>query len=236
MRPIAALKAALESWLDLERDRLALWLAVFMGAGVLGYYTLRFEPAPWVGAVVAMPAIALAIRLPNLRWLIGPVAAAALGFTAAQFATARAPPIETDLPTHATVVTGTIRAVEALPEGRRITIQPAWIDAAPDPLRRSVRIRLQKKDDGELSSGDTVRIRALIRPPPLPSYPGAWDLQRDDFYARLGASGYGLGGWARRSGPSRQSRRDRCGSSSGCARPSPVGSSRCCRVRPARSR
>jgi competence protein ComEC len=55
-----------------------------------------------------------------------------------------------------------------------------------------VRIRLQKKDDGDLGSGDSVRIRALIRPPALPSYPGAWDLQRDAFYSGLGASGYAL--------------------------------------------
>jgi competence protein ComEC len=193
MRPIAALHAALESWLDTERERLALFLPVFMGAGVLAYYTMRFEPASWAGAAVALPMIALAVLLANLRWLIAPVAAAALGFSAAQFATARAPPIEADLPTHATIVTGIIRSVEALPEGRRITIQPATIDAAVQPLRRSVRIRLQKKDDGDLSSGDSVRIRALIRPPPSPSYPGAWDLQRDDFYAGLGASGYALG-------------------------------------------
>ncbi len=84
----------------------------------------------------------------GLRWLFAPLAAAALGFAAAQLATARAPPIEADLPTHATIVTGTIRAVEALPEGRRITIQPAWLDGAAEPLRRAVRIRLQKKDDG----------------------------------------------------------------------------------------
>jgi competence protein ComEC len=192
MRLIAALKAAFDSWLDTERERLALWLPVFMGAGVLAYYTLRFEPAPWVGAAAALPAIGLAVGLPGLRWLIAPLAAAALGFTSGQIATARAPPIEVDLPTHASVVTGTIRAVEPLPEGRRITILPAWIDGAPEPLRRSVRIRLQKKDDGDLGSGDVVRIRALIRPPALPSYPGAWDLQRDAFYSGLGASGYAL--------------------------------------------
>jgi competence protein ComEC len=192
MRLIAALKAAFDSWLDTERERLALWLPVFMGAGVLAYYTLRFEPAPWVGAAAALPAIGLAVGLPGLRWLIAPLAAAALGFTSAQIATARAPPIEVDLPTHASIVTGTIRAVEALPEGRRITILPAWIDGAPEPLRRSVRIRLQKKDDGDLASGDSVRIRALIRPPALPSYPGGWDLQRDAFYSGLGASGYAL--------------------------------------------
>jgi competence protein ComEC len=187
------MKAALDSWLDTERERLAVWLPVFMIAGVLAYYTLRFEPAPWFGAAMAVPAVAIAVWLPDLRWLFGPLTAAALGFTAAQFATARAPPVETGLPTHATIVTGTIRAVEALPEGRRITIQPAWLDGTDEPLRRAVRVRLQKKDNGALDSGDSVRIRALVRPPSSPSYPGAWDLQRDDFYAGLGGSGYALG-------------------------------------------
>jgi competence protein ComEC len=193
MRPIAAMKAAWNAWLDLERERLAVWLPVFMGAGILAYYTLRFEPPAWLGATITVPAVILAVALPGTRWLSAPLGAAALGFAAAQFATARAPPIEANLPSHATIVTGTILAVEVLPDGRRITIQPAWLDGAADPLRRSVRVRLQKKDDDALESGDSLRIRALIRPPGPPSYPGAWDLQRDAFYAGLGASGYALG-------------------------------------------
>jgi competence protein ComEC len=192
MRQVAAMKAAFDFWLDLERERLAVWLPMFMGAGVLSYYALRFEPSPWIGAAMALPALVAAVWLPNIRWLFSPLAAVALGFTAAQFATARAPPIEAGLPTHATIVTGTVRAVEALPEGRRITIDPASLDGAAEPLRRSVRVRLQRKDESEIDSGDTVRIRALIRPPSSPSYPGAWDLQRDDFYSGLGASGYAL--------------------------------------------
>jgi competence protein ComEC len=193
MRLIAAMKAALDSWLDIERERLAVWLPVFMGIGVLGYYTLRFEPEVWIGPAIAAPLLGAAVLLPGGRWLLGPFAATALGFAAAQMATIRAPPIEADLPTHATIVTGTVRAVEALPDGRRITIQPAWLDGVAEPLRRSVRTRLQKKDDGELASGDQVRIRALVRPPAPPSYPGGWDLQRDAFYAGLGGSGYALG-------------------------------------------
>src|ERR1700753_2586838 len=162
MRLIAVLQAELDSWLDTERERNALWLTVFMGAGVLGYYAMRVEPAPWAGAAVALPMIGLAVRLPGLRWLIAPRAATALGFASDQLATARAPPIEVDLPGHATIVTGTLRAVESLPKGRRITIQPATLDAAATSLRRAVRVRLQKKDDAELATGDSVQIRALI--------------------------------------------------------------------------
>ena len=192
MRPIALIKDTLDAWLDLERERLAVWLPVFMAVGVLAYYSLRAEPTAWLGVACAAPAICLTLALPGLRWLIAPLAATALGFAAAQFSTQRAPPIEADLPTRAVIVTGTIRAVDALPEGRRITIQPAFLDGADEPLRRSLRLRLHKRDDGELASGDSVRIRALVRPPAPPSYPGAWDLQRDAFYAGRGGSGYAL--------------------------------------------
>ncbi len=183
----------LADWVEAERDRLAVWLPVFMGAGVAAYYALRTEPALWIGPAVAAPVVLGAIALPRVRLLLAPLAAGALGFASGQLATARAPPIETALPTHASIVTGTIRAVEQLPDGRRITIQPAFLDAATVPLVRAVRVRLRDGDTEILASGDQVRIRSMLRPPAPPSYPGGWDLQRDAFYSGLGASGFALG-------------------------------------------
>ncbi len=187
-----SLKAACADWLDAERYRLPLWLPVFMGAGVLSYYGLRFEPALWPAPAAAVLGIAAAIRYPVLRWLLVPLIATALGFASARVATALAPPIEASLPRTATVVSGTVRAVELLPGARRIIIQPAFLDASAAPLRRAVRVRLRTSDDGDLQTGDSVSVRALIREPAPPSYPGGWDLQRDAFYAGLGASGYAI--------------------------------------------
>ena len=186
MKALAAWRAA---FLDAEAERFVLWLSVFMGVGVLSYYALRFEPPAWTAATVALPALCGAIRY---RGPAAPFLAFALGFAAAQFATARAPPLETGLPTHASIVTGTVRMVETLPVGRRITLEAARLDGAA-PLRRNVRVRLRGTDPGPVATGDTVRVRAIVRPPAPPSYPGAWDLQRDAFYAGLGASGYALG-------------------------------------------
>ncbi|MDR3535051.1 MAG: ComEC/Rec2 family competence protein [Acetobacteraceae bacterium] len=184
----------LAAWCDAEAGQFALWLPVFMGAGVLAYYSLRFEPPPWWGPVAVVPPLALAVFGRGwLRLAALPAAALALGFASAQVATARAPPIEAGLPFRATIVTGTIRAVEILPEGRRITLEAARLDDAATPLRRAVRIRLRKTDAGDFATGDTVRVRALVRPPSPPSYPGGWDLQRDAYYTGLGASGFALG-------------------------------------------
>jgi competence protein ComEC len=185
------LTAALRDWLEQERDRLPLWLPVFMGAGVLTYYDLRFEPAFWVGPVTCAGAFLAAALLPAGRLLLAPIAAAALGFAAGQVATARAPPIETGLPSRATIVTGVVAAVERLPEGRRVTLAAASLDGTP-PLRRLARLRLRKGDNGPVATGDSVRVRALLRPPSMPAYPGAWDLQRDAYYSGLGASGFAL--------------------------------------------
>jgi competence protein ComEC len=185
--------AAVRDWLDAERYRLPLWLPVFMGTGVLVYYALRFEPAVWLGPAILVPLLAAAVAWREARWVLAPLAAMALGFASAQVATARAPPLETDLPYHAVTVSGTIVAVEMLPGGRRIRIQPAFLDDAAEPLRRSVRLRLRANDDTKLDSGDSMRVRAVVRIPPYPSYPGAWDTQRAAFYTGLGAAGYAIG-------------------------------------------
>ncbi len=183
----------LARWLDAERDRLPLWLPVFMGTGAATYYALRFEPPAWIGPLTAVWALVAAVRFVSWRPYLAPVAALALGFAAGQVATARSPPIEAALPAQAVVVSGSVLAVDLLPEGRRIVIQPATLEGASAPLVRSVRVRLRTGDETPVEPGDEVNLRALVRPPSPPSYPGGWDLQRDAFYAGLGASGFALG-------------------------------------------
>jgi competence protein ComEC len=186
--------ARVQSWVTTERDRLPLWLPVFMGTGILCYFALRAEPPIWLGAAVAVPAVVAAVLLgsrPVLRAGMMALAAAAIGLASAQFATWRAPPMET-LPTHATVLTGIVRGVEALPEGRRITLESAQLDDAP-ALARWLRVRLRGNDQAAIAAGDTIRVRALVRPPAPPAYPGAWDLQRDAWFNGHGGSGYALG-------------------------------------------
>ena len=170
MRRWDALLSAVEDWWETERHRLVLWLPVCMGAGVLTYYELRFEPPLWWGGAVAVPATVLAVALRRFliaRLLLLPIAAAAIGFTSAQFATARGPPIETGLPSKAAIVTATVRAVEALPDGRRILLEQARLDDAPAPLVRHVRVRLRKTDNGPLATGENLfsmqDARNLIR-------------------------------------------------------------------------
>ncbi len=186
--------ALMEAWQAAERDRFMLWLPVFMGAGILGYFALRVEPPLWLGCCLAVPAICSAVLLracPAARGLALALAAMAFGFAAGQFATARAPPLAL-LPTHATIVSGTVSAMDMLPAGRRITLEAAHLDDGP-ALTRWLRVRLRKDDAQDVATGDTVRLRVLLRPPEPPAYPGGWDLQRDAWFSGWGGSGYALG-------------------------------------------
>ncbi len=190
--------AALLGWAVAERGRFALWLPLCMAAGAAGYLQLRVEPPAWLGAAAAgagLLAVALAWRLAPARAAAAVALAAALGFASGQLATSRAaPPLE--LPTRAAVVTGTVRAVEALPQGRRVTLDHpalATADSASPPAPRTLRIRLRHEDTLEVATGDTLRVRALLSRPSPPAYPGAWDLQRDAFFAGVGGYGFALG-------------------------------------------
>src|SRR5689334_20741506 len=89
-RPFSWLAARIAA----ERDRFTVWLPVFMGAGVLAYFSLRVEPPVWAGAAGLGPALAVWVvgrHFAAVRLVLPPVIAACLGFTSGQIATARAP-------------------------------------------------------------------------------------------------------------------------------------------------
>ena len=126
--------ASLAAWVAVERGRFALWLPVGMTAGSVAYFSWGEEPWRWLGTVVALLAACVSVALRQWaawRGVAALVAALGVGFASAQWAAARAPPL-LDVPRTAVVVTGTVRAVEALPQGRRVTLQsPALGEAVP---------------------------------------------------------------------------------------------------------
>ncbi|GGG22850.1 competence protein ComEC [Caldovatus sediminis] len=198
------LAAAAGGRLAAERGRLAPWLSVALGAGILVYFGLRSEPGAgwrWLPLPLLVLALLLAPRQRHLAWGVGLLAAAALGFAAASWHAARQPaPLA--LPARAVVVTGVVQSVALLPEGRRIVLAGARLDgaagappalAAAPPLARLVRVRLRRDDPARPMPGDRVTVRALLRAPSAPAYPGAWDFQRAAYFSGLGAGGFALG-------------------------------------------
>jgi competence protein ComEC len=193
-RPILAwLADAVHRTATAERGRFAPFLAVAVASGAALYYTLAGEPDPRTGASMIATGLAL-LLIGRGRWFVGMLAlltlAAGLGFAAAQWSTARAPP-RPDLPTRAAVVVGTVERVEALPEGRRVMVaRPSINDAAP--IARSLRIRLRATDPAPVAAGDVLRVRAMLMPPAGAPLPGGWDIQFDAFHDGLAGYGYAL--------------------------------------------
>jgi competence protein ComEC len=182
-----------DAWVEAERGRFALWLPVAATAGVVGYFAGTSEPALWSGPAVAAVALLAALLLRSHRTGFGIASlalAAALGFSASAFATWRAPP-SMEVPRTASMVSGEVEAVEALPTGQRVMLRaPRFADGPAQS--RLVRIRLHKGDTIAIEVGDRLAVRTMLMRPAPPAYPGGWDLQRDDFFAGIGAYGSAL--------------------------------------------
>lgn len=166
-----------------------------MGAGVVAYFALREEPSLWFaapGPLLVALAWMVATRAPHLAWLIGLFAAAGLGFGAALLHAAAAPPAAAP-PPRALVLSGIVQDTDLLPEGLRVTLRE--VRYAPDdaPQPRSIRVRLRANDPARPLPGDRVVVRALVRAPSAPAYPGAWDFQRAAFFAGQGGAGFAIG-------------------------------------------
>ncbi len=178
-----------------ERGRLAPWLAVAMGAGIIGYFALREEPPLWAaapGPLLVVLAWLVATRAPHAGWLIGLMAAAALGFGAAVLHAAALPPAAAP-PLRAVVLSGIVQDVDLLPEGLRVTLGAARFGPGETVQPRSIRVRLRPNDPARPAPGDRVSIRALVRAPSPPAYPGGWDFQRAAYFAGQGGAGFAIG-------------------------------------------
>jgi competence protein ComEC len=190
----AALTRAQEAFAA-ERQQQALWLPVAMGAGILLYFSLRSEPDArliWLAPGLIIAALLVARRWPFCGWLCGLVAAGSLGFAVTLWHAQRAPaPLSP--PPRALVVQGIVQNVQALPQGLRVTLAEARLGPEAPRLERSLRIRLRNDDPARPSPGDLLSVRALIRAPAAPAYPGAWDFQRAAFFSGQGGVGFAIG-------------------------------------------
>jgi competence protein ComEC len=117
-----------------------------------------------------------------------------LGFTAAELRTllVAAPVLEKRL--GPIQVTGQVLTVEPRSAGGRVVLRQVDLPGfAPQAVPARVRVRLARYDDQELRPGQWIRVRAILRPPPAPSIPRAFDFARQAYFQQLGAVGYAVG-------------------------------------------
>ncbi len=198
--PLRAAGAALASRLEAERDRWALWIPVGFGSGVGLYFAADREPPGWLGlaclAATALAALALR-RRPGACLAALALFLIAAGFGAGQLRSALVAAPVLDERLGPVAVTGQVIALEPRTRGWRLTLgEPELARLEPEATPRKVRVSVLAEVGG-LRPGDRVRLRAVLRPPPEPAAPGAFDFARRAFFDALGGVGYALGGVTR---------------------------------------
>jgi competence protein ComEC len=188
---------ALVATVDAERQRLALWLPVPFGLGILVYFALPTHPTLADAAIVAGVGTAFFVvgwwrRFARMATVV--LAVASCGFLAAALRAEgqSAPTIERRI--GPIVLTGRILAIEATEKGQRITLDEVVIARlAPSATPAKVRISDRIAANRALVPGARIRIAVVLQPPPEPAAPSAFDFARDAWFQRIGAFGYSVG-------------------------------------------
>ncbi|MEX0695823.1 MAG: ComEC/Rec2 family competence protein, partial [Rhodospirillales bacterium] len=181
-----------------ERPQWAHWLPVGIGIGIAIYFSLPTEPPSWLGGIctVAVLILYFLIRSDIGKLCVLVLITLSLGLAAAQWRTksVKAPTIHER--TGPVRIIGEIERLD-LGEKRTRLILSSLNITGRDKDRTPGKIRLSFKgaDDliNNLLPGTRVSVFAILRPPPPPSMPAAFDFQRHAFFQGIGAYGFILG-------------------------------------------
>lgn len=191
-----ALAASLALRFDAERERWVLWTPVALGLGIGLYFSLLSEPPAWIGPLVLIGAIFVAVIARRFEYLLLPVIAAAVvavGFSLAQLSTFAAGHVVLDRTIATSTVAGRVMSVEQLPDGTRVLLDKVRISSLEPPATpERIRLRLRGKMP-DLLPGAWLQVRARLAPPPPPAMPGAYDFQFHYYFLEIGATGFALG-------------------------------------------
>ena len=203
---MAAMKGRVTECLLAEQRRFIVWVPVCLALGIAWYFSLSYEPVALPGVWVPLAVILSGWVLMWRGWLNvwcrlsgGVCASVAAGFMAAWSAGHAHTPMP-ELPRRATEITAVVRHVSDMQRDghyiRSVELAEARFDTFYDdgmpPLQRIIRLKLREDDPVVLAAGDQVRVKALLLPPPFPSFPGGRDMQREFWFADVAGTGRAL--------------------------------------------
>jgi len=184
-----------ESWLEAERDQLALWVPVALGAGIGAWFGLP-EPRWWIlfltlSLGLGGLALALGIKGRLMRGIAIVLICAGIGcgLTWVRSNQVAAPRLARPMIVQ---VAGRIVEVDPLPARGKIRLVVA-LDPAPD-LPPLARINLdQQGAPGGLVPGARIAAKARLEAPPGAALPGAYDFSEVAWFQGIGATGKAMG-------------------------------------------
>ncbi|NIA67310.1 ComEC/Rec2 family competence protein [Pelagibius litoralis] len=179
-----------------EQERWPLWLPVFFGLGIALYFGAASEPPRWAGVAVSLifaAGFVAGYRVVALRLAIFLALLTALGFSAAQLRSiwVEAPSLEGRW--GPAPLTAEVLSVEKREKGWRFVLRPLFMEElSPSAYPERVRVTAYRVE-GTPRPGDTVALRAQLRPPSPPTMPGTFDFARQAYFQQLGGIGFALG-------------------------------------------
>ena len=183
-----------EYHLEAERDQIALWLPIAIGAGVAAWSALP-DRNGWIAAAIVFGGFALAglgigvaTRLGRLLLIGGVAALLGLGLIWGKALWVAA--LRIDRPAVATF-SARIESVQRLPARELVRLQLAPDAASGLPPRIRVNVEADELP-AYVPTGATIDLRARLMPPAAPMVPGAYDYTRVAWFQGIGATGKAL--------------------------------------------
>jgi competence protein ComEC len=181
--------------LEADAGRLAPWLAVGFGAGILLYFAAPSEPSIWapVATLVAFIAIAWTSRERPLAFAVSlALIAVAAGFSAGCLRGVVVAHSTLTRPTGTLTLSGFVEARDATERSDRIVLRLTKA-IGPGASRTPKRVRVSLQRGTAPRVGEHVALRAQLLPLLGPTRPGGFDYARNSYFAQIGATGFVLG-------------------------------------------
>lgn len=189
-----ALSDGVEAWLEQEREQLALWVPVALGAGIAAWFFLP-NRLGWFGFCCAMLAVACGAsilpdggRLRRMVLLGSLLACSGCVLVWGKAMLWGAPPLAQ---TVFVELTGEVKAVNPVPARKmsRVLVRPIDAPGLPPLIRVNLDDELRPAGLGQ---GAVIRVRTRLMPPAAPSLPGGYDFARRAYFDGIGATGRAL--------------------------------------------
>lgn len=186
-RPLAEFFAA-------ERGRWFLWFPAGVAVGIVGYFSLDFEPSSFLLGL--SPAFAFGLWLTRKAFAAFvpcfALLAIALGFNAAQLETRMASAPMLDRMIGPAPIEGRLMVAESMPEGVRLTLKDPVISRLPsEATPNTVRVRMKGLELADTPPpGALIRLMAQVGPLSEPVAPNAYNFRRQGYFQLLGGTGW----------------------------------------------
>lgn len=184
---------ALEEEWSTQKNNFLLWIPVFLGVGIVLYFSLRFEPSVVfsIFCVILLCSLFFIFKQNQIfRAVWVTVLLVAAGFLSAQIRTIMVQNNVIEKSLGPVEMVGNVQDIEYLPGGKlRLLLSSLAVDGV-DAAELPHFIRLQYRGEHEISLRDEVHVLAHLHPPGGPVFPAGFDFQRYAYFKRIGAVGF----------------------------------------------